>query len=94
MLSDAVITQSGRGVLWRRLLARGALIASLIAAAFIDPDRLIFLLLILPVLLLFYAVHGLMGRWTAQRCGPWAAGIGLGVCLAWALGVSFPMFDA
>ena len=94
MLSDAVVTQSGRGVLWRRLLARAALIASLLAAAFIDPDRLIFLLLILPVLILFYIVHGLMGRWTAQRCGPLAAGIGLGFCLAWALGVSFPLFHA
>ena len=94
MLSDAVITQSGSGSLWRRLLARCALIVSLMAAAFIAPDRLIFLLLILPVLVLFYVVHGLMGRWTAQRCGPWAAGIGLGVCLAWALGVSFPLFHA
>ena len=93
MLSDTLVTQGGHSVLWRRLLARFALIASLLAAAFIDPDRLIFLLLILPVLLLFYMVHGLMGRWTARRCGPWAAGIGLGVCLAWALGVSFPLFD-
>jgi len=46
------------------------------------------------VLLLFYLVHGLMGRWIAQRCGSLAAGVGLGVCLAWALGVSFPLFDA
>ena len=94
MIADAVVTGAGRGTFWRRITARAALILSLLGAAAIDPDRLIFLLLILPVLLLFYLVHGLMGRWIAQRCGALAAGIGLGLCLAWALGVSFPLFDA
>jgi hypothetical protein len=28
----------------------------------------------------------------AQRVGGTSAGIGLGLCLAWALGVSFPLF--
>ena len=94
MIADAVVTGAGRGPFWRRFTARAALILSLTGAAAIDPDRLVFLLLILPVLLLFYLVHGLMGRWVAQRCGALAAGIGLGLCLAWALGVSFPLFDA
>jgi hypothetical protein len=93
MLSDSVVTGNGRGLLWRRIAARLGLILSLVAAAFLDPDRLIFLLLILPVLILFYLVHGLMGRWIAGHCGPCAAGLGLGLCLAWALGVSFPLFD-
>ena len=60
----------------------------------IDPERLMFLFIILPVLVLFFLVHGLMGRWIAQRCGPVSAGVGLGLCLAWALGVSFPLFSA
>ncbi len=93
MVADSVITHAGRGRLWRRVVARVALISSLGIAAAIDPERLIFLLLILPVLILFYLVHGLMGRWVAQRCGPLAAGIGLGLALAWAIGVSFPLFD-
>lgn len=94
MIADALVTGAGRGTFWRRFTARAALFLSLMGAAAIDPDRLVFLLLILPVLLLFYLVHGLMGRWIAQRCGALAAGIGLGLCLAWALGVSFPLFDA
>ena len=93
MFSDSVVTENGRGLLWRRMVARLTLILSLLAAAFLDAERLIFLLLILPVLMLFYLVHGLMGRWVARRCGPCAAGAGLGLCLAWALGVSFPLFD-
>jgi len=94
MIADSQISGAGRGRLWQRVIARAAFMASIAAAAAIDPERLVFLLLILPVLLLFYLVHGLMGRWIAQRCGSLAAGVGLGVCLAWALGVSFPLFDA
>lgn len=94
MISDAMISAAGNARWWQRVVARVALMLSLAAAALIDPERLVFLLLILPLLLLFYLVHGLLGRWIAQRSGALAAGLGLGICLAWALGVSFPMFDA
>ncbi|MFK7992901.1 MAG: alpha/beta hydrolase [Granulosicoccus sp.] len=94
MVADSLVTGVGRGPLWRRLVARFTLLASLGIAAAIDPERLVFLLIIFPLLILFYLVHGLMGRWVAQRSGALAAGAGLGLCLAWALGVSFPLFDA
>ena len=93
MVGDSVISGIGKGRLWRRVVARMTMIISLGIAAVIDPERLMFLFIILPVLVLFYMVHGLMGRWVAQRSGALAAGIGLGLCLAWALGVSFPLFD-
>ena len=51
-----------------------------------------FLIMIAPVIVLFYALFGLVGRWVARRQGAMAAGLGLGLCLAWSLGVSFPMF--
>ena len=92
MISDSLVSGAGRGAVWRRIGARAAILMSLGGAALIDPQRLIFLFIILPVLMLFFCVHGLMGRWVAQRSGPLSAGIGLGVCLAWALGVSFPLF--
>ncbi|SLN49711.1 alpha/beta hydrolase [Roseisalinus antarcticus] len=94
MIADSYATGAGRGRWWRRIAARLALFLSLAAAAAIDPERLLFLVIILPVLLLFFVVHGLMGRWVGARCGPLAAGLGLGLCLAWALGVSFPLFSA
>jgi hypothetical protein len=34
-----------------------------------------------------------MGRNTSVRAGPWPAGLALGLVLAWALGVSFPLFQ-
>ncbi|KGE03029.1 alpha/beta hydrolase [Pseudohaliea rubra] len=92
LVADAVATDAGHGPLWRRLLARLGLLVSLALAALIDRERLGFVLLVLPVVLLFFCVHGLMGRWVAQRAGPLGAGVGLGLALAWALGVSFPLF--
>jgi len=52
------------------------------------------LLLIAPVLVLFFVIFGPMGRHVAQRAGPLAPGLALGVVLGWALGVSFPLFQA
>ena len=92
MVADAHVTGAGRGALWRRVLARVAIIASLGIAGAIDPENLLFVLIVLPVFVLFFLVHGLMGRWVAQRVGATTAGLGLGLCLAWALGVSFPLF--
>jgi hypothetical protein len=92
MLADSVLTGAGRGALWRRAVARLMLVVSLGIGAAIRPEELGFVLIVLPVLLLFYAVHGLVGRWVAQRAGAVPAGLGLGLCLAWALGVSFPLF--
>jgi dienelactone hydrolase len=94
MLGDALITGAGRGTWPRRILARLAFLASLGLAVALDPAGLFFLVLIAPVILLFYVIYGLMGRWVAQRSGAAAAGLGLGLALAWALGVSFPLFSA
>ena len=94
MLADALISGAGRGSWPRRILARLAFLASLGLAVALDPSGLFFLVLIAPVILLFYMIYGLMGRWVAQRSGATAAGLGLGLALAWALGVSFPLLSA
>lgn len=94
MLGDALISGAGRGTWTRRILARLGFLASLGIAVALDPSELFFLALIAPVILLFYVIYGLMGRWVAQRSGATAAGLGLGLALAWALGVSFPLFSA
>ena len=93
MLADSLVSEGGRASLWRVLLARGAFLASLGAAVALDFHRLFFLLIIIPVILLFFVIFGLMGGWVGRRTdSPFASGIGLGLILAWALGVSFPMF--
>ena len=94
MLADALISGAGRGTWGRRILARLGFLASLAIAVALNPSELFFLALIAPVIILFYVIYGLMGRWVAQRSGATAAGLGLGLALAWALGVSFPLFSA
>ena len=95
MLGDGLLTGGGTGPLWRVVLARGAFLASLALAVVLDFEALFFLIIILPVIMLFFALFGTMSGWVGRRTGlPAAAGLGLGVVLAWALGVTFPMFDA
>ena len=93
MLADSLVSEGGRAAWWRVLAARGAFLASLGAAVAFDFHRLFFLLIIIPVIVLFFVIFGLMGGWVGRRTGsPLASGLGLGLILAWALGVSFPMF--
>ena len=92
MIADGYVTQAGQSRLWRRFTARIFLFLSLGIAAALDPENLTFVLIVLPVFVLFFLVHGLMGRWIGRQSGTVAAGLGLGLCLAWALGVSFPLF--
>lgn len=93
MWADAVLTRATAAPLWQRIVVRGAFLSSLGFAVVLDFERLFFLVLIFPVILLFYGTFGMMGRWVGRRTGSvLAVGLGLGVLLGWALGVSFPMY--
>lgn len=94
MLADSLVSGVGAGRWWQRVAARVAILVSLAIAALIKPEELGFVLLVFPVILLFFLVHGTLGRALAQRTGSAASGIGQGLILAWALGVSFPFFAA
>ncbi|BAM91207.1 hypothetical protein S58_52280 [Bradyrhizobium oligotrophicum S58] len=93
MLADSIANQGGHAALWRTVWIRAAFLASLGGAVALDFKRLFFLLIIIPVIVLFFTVFGLIGGCVGRRTGsPMADGIGLGLILAWSLGVSFPMF--
>ena len=69
-----------------------AFLVSLAIAVALDFERLFFLIIIVPVILLFFIVYGLFSRWTYARTGhPAAAGIASAVAFAWAIGVTFPL---
>jgi dienelactone hydrolase len=91
MLADSALAYA-HPRLWQRVLIRLAFLVSLAFAVALDFEGLFFLVLIIPVIGLFFLIFGLMGRWTEARAGPLAAGLGLGLVLAWSLGVTFPMF--
>ncbi|MEM8753404.1 MAG: alpha/beta hydrolase, partial [Pseudomonadota bacterium] len=94
MLADALAKEGGRAPFVRRAALFLAFIASLVFAAWLDSERLLFLLVVLPVIVLFFLIYGLMGRWVALRAGPSSAGIALGLILAWSIAASFPLFEA
>ena len=91
MLADSAMAH-GHPQLWCRVLIRLAFFASLAIAVLLDFENLFFLILIIPIIVVFFLVFGLMGRWIDSRAGPLATGLGLGLLLAWSLGVTFPMF--
>jgi pimeloyl-ACP methyl ester carboxylesterase len=90
-LADARLAH--RSSIWCRLLYHAALLASLIFAVSLDFEGLFFLLMIAPVIVVFYLVFGTMGHAVSARAGPLAPGLALGLILAWSLGVSFPLFE-
>lgn len=82
-----------RAALGRRLLYHTAFLVSLVGAVALDFEGLFFLLMIAPVIVVFYLVFGTMGHAVSTRAGPLAPGLALGLLLAWSLGVSFPLFQ-
>ena len=83
-----------RSSIWTRLLLHSALLISLLIAVSLDFEGLFFLLMIAPVIVLFYIIFGTMGHAVSMRSGPLASGVALGLLLAWSLGVSFPLFQS
>ncbi len=71
-----------------------AFLLSLLFAVALDPRRLFFLVIIVPVMLLFLTVYGLVGRWSHRATGtPLPAAIGHALALAWALAATFPLVE-
>ena len=89
-IADARLTHNGS--LTMRLSVHAAFLLSLLFAVALDFQRLFFLLMIAPVIVLFLIPFGTMGHAARKRAGPLAPGIALGLVLAWSLGVSFPLF--
>ena len=94
-LGDALVTGGGQSAWWRVLVVRTAFLASLGGAVALDFEGLFFLIIILPVIIVFFLLFGSMAGWVGRRTSlASVGGIGMGVVLAWSLGVTFPMFDA
>lgn len=95
LTADAVLTEGGRAGWGRVIAVRAVALGSLGLAVALDFERLLFLVIILPVLLLFYVLFGMLGGWVGRATWrPGVQGLGLGIFLGWALGVTFPMFAA
>ena len=67
-------------------------IGSLLGAVALNPQKLFFLIIIVPVIFIFFLVYGLISRWTYGRTGdPRVAAVGNAAGLAFAIAVTFPI---
>ena len=91
-LSDEWLTRgrhSGRGAY---ALSKLMFLVSLGIATALDFERLFFLMIIIPVILLFFLIFGLFSSWIYKRTSdPLVAGIAHAFAFAWAIGVTFPI---
>ena len=80
---------TGRGAY---LVSKLAFLASLAGAVTLDFERLFFLIIIVPVMIVFLLVYGTFSTWIYRSTGhPFVAGTANAVAFAWALGVTFPL---
>jgi pimeloyl-ACP methyl ester carboxylesterase len=92
-VSDEWITRTRGASRWTYAATKVIFLFSLGFAVLLDFEGLFFLLIIVPIVMLFFLVHGLLGHWTVQRTGsPLVAGLGNAFAFAWALGVTFPLY--
>ena len=57
-----------------------------------DFERLFFLIMIIPLILVFFLLYGLFSRWAYRATGqPLVAGLANALAFAWAIAVTFPI---
>jgi pimeloyl-ACP methyl ester carboxylesterase len=70
-----------------------AFLVSLALAVALDFERLFFLVIIVPVIAIFFIIYGLFSSWAYRATGhPFVAAIANAVAFAWAIGVTFPLW--
>jgi len=86
-LTRGAAAPKGAGVASKLLFA-----GSLVFAAVLDLERLFFLLIIVPVIVVFFVVYGLFAGWAYRRVRhPLPGALMNAIVLAWAVAVTFPM---
>jgi len=67
-------------------------VLSLVLAITLNPPRLFFLIIIVPVILLFLVVYGLFSGWAYRRTGhPLVGAVAIALAFAWAIAATFPV---
>ncbi|MEL7000489.1 MAG: alpha/beta hydrolase, partial [Pseudomonadota bacterium] len=93
--SDEILTGRPGARWWWYPVSKLSILASLAIAVALDLESLFFLIIILPVIVLFFILYGLFSRWVFRATqAPMVPGIALGLAFAWALGVTFPLLQS
>jgi dienelactone hydrolase len=91
-LADEWLTRAGGAPRGAYLASKIAFLGSLVIAIALDPQRLFFLVIIVPLILMLFVIHGLYSRWIAHRTNePVIAAVANAVVFAWSIAVTFPL---
>jgi hypothetical protein len=91
-LADEWLTR-GVGAAWGGYaFSKLCFLVSLVVAVALNPEKLFFLVLIVPVICVLFMIYGLLSRWVYSRTrDPRVGALGSAFGLAWAIAVTFPI---
>ena len=70
-------------------------LVSLALAIALNPERLFFLAIVVPAILVAFVIYGLFSRWVFRSIGhPWAGAVANAIAFAWLIAVTFPVVSA
>jgi hypothetical protein len=93
-LADEWMTRGAQPARGAYAASKLAFLASLGLAIALDFQRLFFLLIITPFILVYFVAYGLISRWTYRATGhPWVAGLANALAVAWAIAATFPLLS-
>lgn len=91
-VADETATRGAQAPRGGTVFTKLCFLLSLLAAVALNPQKLFFLIIIVPVILVLFTVFGLFSRWAFARTGdPRAAALGNAAALAYAIAVTFPV---
>jgi predicted ferric reductase len=91
-LADEWLTRGRAAATGGYVFTKLCFVVSLAIAVALNPHKLFFLIIIVPVICIFFTVFGLVSRWTYARTGdPRVAALSNAVALAWAICATFPV---
>lgn len=94
-LADAWLTRGLEAPRTAHAVTKILFLLSLALAIALNPGKLFFLIIIVPVILILFIIHGLIAHWTWRRTHhPYPGAVANAVAFAWAMAVTFPMVSA
>jgi dienelactone hydrolase len=91
-LADEWLTRGTAAAPGAYLASKICFLLSLVLAIGLNPQRLFFLAIIVPAVLLMFVIYGLFSRWACRRTGhPAVAAIANALAFGWFIAVTFPL---
>jgi dienelactone hydrolase len=92
--ADAWLTQGQGSPRLAPLLTKALFLLSLLGAVALNLSQLFFLIIIVPAILVFFLLYGLVGGWIYHRTRhPLVGALAIGLAFAWSIAVTFPVVD-